>query len=150
MRSGPRMVLALGLAGAAWLGSIGVSYALNPNTFSVPPEPVGWWLATLAFIGGIALAVTAFWQWRAQGFVHLFFVVVLAVLSAVWIAASVLGILVTRSGAPRIPIALHWVGLTVSASLFFLALAEATRSLLGLPGRETPETSPLPAPRHPE
>lgn len=147
---GPRMVLALGLAGGANLGATGLAYMLNPHTVSIPPEPVGWWLATLAFIGGIALAVTAFWQSQAQGFVRLFFVVIVAGLAAGWIAASTLGILSSGSGLPYIPIALHWIGLLVSASLFLLSLAEATRSLLELPGRGTPETSPLPAPRHPE
>jgi hypothetical protein len=150
MRSGPRMVLALGVAGGANLGATGVAYALNPHTLSIPPEPVGWWLATLAFIGGSALAATAFWQWQAQGFVRLFFVVIVAGLSAGWIAASTLGILSSGSGLPYVPIAMHWIGLTISTSLFFLALVEATRSLRALPGRETPETSPLPAPRHPE
>ena len=144
------MVLALGLAGGANLGATGVAYSLNPHTLSIPPEPVGWWLATLAFIGGIALAATAFWQSQAQGFVRLFFVVILAGLSAGWIAASTLGILSSGSGLPYIPIALHWIGLTISTSLFFLALVEATRSLRASPGRGTLETSPLPAPHRPE
>ncbi|HEX2090355.1 MAG TPA: hypothetical protein VHI54_10585 [Actinomycetota bacterium] len=150
MRSGPRMIFALGLAGAAVLVAIGLAYALNPYTASIPPEPVGWWLATLAFIGGIALGATSFWQWQAEGFVRLFFVVILAGLSAGWIAASVLGILASRSGLPLVPIALHWIGLSVSTSVFLLALVEATRSLRALPGRGTLETSPLPAPHRPE
>jgi hypothetical protein len=150
MRSGPRMALALGLTGGANLGATGVAYTLNPHTLSIPPEPVGWWLATLAFIGGIAVAATAVWQWQAQGFVRLFFVVIMAGLSAGWIAASTLAILSSGSGLPYIPIALHWIGLTISTSLFFLALVEATRSLRGLPGRGTLETSPLPAPHRPE
>ncbi len=150
MRNGPRMVFALGLAGGAVLGAIGVAYTLNPHTLSIPPEPVGWWLATLAFIGGIALGATAYWQTQAAEAVRLFFLVVLAGLSAGWMAASTLGILSSGSGLPYIPIALHWTGLTVSTSLFFLALVEATRSLRALPGRGTLETSPLPAPHRPE
>jgi lysylphosphatidylglycerol synthetase-like protein (DUF2156 family) len=149
MRIGPRIIFVLGLVGAAVLGAIGVSYTLNPDTLSIPPEPVGWWLATLAFIGGIILAMTAFWQWQAHGFVRLFFVVILAGLSAGWMAASTLGILSSRSDLPHIPVALHWFGLSISTTLFFLALVEVTRSLRELPGRGTLETSRLPAPRRP-
>lgn len=83
-----------GLIGSALLGAIGIAYAFNPNTLSIPPEPVGWWLATLAFIGGILLAVTVFSQWQTQGFVRLFFLMVVAGLAAGWIAASVLGVLI--------------------------------------------------------
>ena len=150
MRSGPRIVLALGITGAALLAAIGVSYTLNPDTLSIPPAPVGWWLATLAFIGGIALAATAVWQWQAGGVVRLFFVVVLAGLAAGWMAASTLGILTSTSDLPHIPTALHWSGLAISTGLFFASLVEATRSLRELPGRGTPETSRPPAPRHPE
>ena len=139
-----------GLSGSALLGVIGVAYAFNPDTLDFPPAPVGWWFATLAFIGGIALAATALWQWQAGGAVRLFFVVVLAGLSAGWMAASTLGILSSGSDLPHIPSALHWIGLAISTGLFFLALAETTRSLRELPGRGTPETSPLPAPRRPE
>ncbi len=144
------MVFVVGVIGSLVLGAIGMAYAFNPDTLSNPPEPVGWWFATLAFIGGILLAVTAFWQWQAHGFVRLFFVVILAGLSAGWVAASALGILSSGSGLPHIPIAMHWVGLSVSTGLFFLSLAEATRSLRELPGQGTRETSPLPVPRHPE
>jgi hypothetical protein len=150
MPRGPRIIFALGLAGAVDLGAIGISYTLNPDTLSFPPEPVGWWLATLAFIGGVALAVTAFWQWQAVGLVRLFFVVILAGLAAAWIAASTLGILSNQSDLPHIPVGLHWTGLAISVTLFFLALVEVTRSLRELPGRGIPETSPLPAPRHRE
>jgi hypothetical protein len=144
------MVLVIGLIGSAVLGAIGIAYAFNPHTLAIPPEPVGWWLATLAFIGGIVLAATAFWQWQTQGFVRLFFVVILAGLSAGWLAASTLGILTSGSDMPPIPVALHWIGLSNSTALFFLALVEATRSLRELPGRGTLETSRLPAPRRPE
>ena len=150
VRRRARIVLAAGFAGSAVLAAIGISYALNPHTLSVPPEPVGWWLATLAFIGGIAIGATAFWQSQAAGPVRLFFVVVLAGLSAGWMAASTLGILASASDLPYIPVALHWVGLAASTGLFFLSLVEATRSLRELPDRGTPETSRLPAPRHPE
>ncbi len=150
MRGRAGTVFVVGLIGAIVLGAIGVTYAFNPDTVSIPPEPVGWWFATLAFIGGSLLAVTAFWQWQTYGFVHLFFVVILAGLSAGWIAASTLGILSSGSGLPEIPIALHWIGLSISTGLFFLSLVEATRSLRELPGQGTRETSPLPAPHRPE
>ena len=146
----PRILVAVGFAGSAVLAAIGVGYALRPNTLSIPPEPVGWWLATLAFIGGIAIGAVTFWQSQAGGAVRLFFVVVLAGLAAGWMAASTLGILASGSGLPPVPVGLHWLGLSISTGLFFLSLVEATRSLRELPGRETRETSRLPAPRRPE
>ncbi len=150
MRTRAGALLVVGLTGAALLGAIGMAYAFNPETLDIPPAPVGWWFATLAFIGGIVLAMTAFWQWQSHGIVRLLFVVILAGLSAGWIAASALGILTRGSDLPPVPSALHWLGLALSTGLFFLALVEATRSLRELPGRGTRETSLPPAPHRPE
>jgi hypothetical protein len=119
------------LAGSVVLIAIGIAYALHPNTTAEPPvEPVGWWLATLAFMGAIALGVTGLWQWRTKGGMRILFLVLIAGLSAIWTAANTLAILAYRQGPPDISRAFHWTGLVISASLFLFALAEASIAVL--------------------
>jgi hypothetical protein len=127
MAKGRTVIGAGALAGSVVLVAIGIAYALNPDTTGEPPgEPVGWWLATLAFMGAIALGVTAFWQWRTSGGIRILFLVLIAGLSAIWTAANTLAILAFREGPPDISRAFHVLGLAVSASLFLAALAEAS------------------------
>jgi hypothetical protein len=127
-----RVIIGAGsLAGAVILVAIGIAYALNPDTTGEPPvEPVGWWLATLAFMGAIALGVTGFWQWRTSGGMRILFLVLIAGLSAIWTAANTLAILAFGQGPPDISRAFHVTGLVISASLFLAALAEASVSVL--------------------
>ena len=109
----------------------GIAYALHPNTSGEPPvQPVGWWLATLAFMGAIALGVTGLWQWRTNGGMRVLFLVLIAGLAAAWIAANTLAILAYGQGPPKISRAFHWAGLVVSALLFLFALAEASVAVL--------------------
>ncbi len=121
------------LAGSLVLIAIGIAYSLHPDTSGEPPvEPVGWWLATLAFMGAIALGVTGLWQWRTNGGMRVLFLVLIAGLSAIWIAANTLAILAYGQGPPDIPRAFHWTGLAISASLFLAALADASVSVFTL------------------
>jgi hypothetical protein len=133
MPKGGTIVGTAALAGSAVLIALGIAYALNPDTTGGPPvEPVGWWLATLAFMGAIALGVTGVWQWRTTGGMRVQFLVLVAGLSAVWTAANTLAILAYRQGPPGISPAFHWIGLGFSASLFLSALAEASMALLAV------------------
>jgi hypothetical protein len=127
-----RTVIGTGaLAGSVVLVAIGIAYALHPDTSGEPPvEPVGWWLATLAFMGAIALGVTGLWQWRTNGGMRILFLVLIAGLAAAWTAANTLAILAYRQGPPDISRTFHWIGLVVSAFLFLAALAEASVSVL--------------------
>jgi hypothetical protein len=129
-----RNIVGIGsLAGSAVLIAIGIAYALNPDTTGQPPvEPVGWWLATLAFMGAIALGVTGLWQWRTNGGMRILFLVLIAGLAAIWTAANTLAILAHGDGPPDISRAFHAVGLAISASLFLATLAEASVAVLGL------------------
>ncbi len=121
------MALSFGAAtGSVLLAGIGVAYAMNSDTKSIPPEPVGWWLATLAFLGAIALGAVGLWQLRATRGLHVLFVVALAVLSAGWVAASTLAILSRDSDLPQIPLALHVAGLTTSVALLFMSVGAAS------------------------
>jgi hypothetical protein len=131
MPKGRAIIGAASLAGAVVLIAIGIAYTLNPDTSGEPPvEPVGWWLATLAFMGAIALGITGFWQWRTNGGMRIVFLVLIAGLSAIWTAANTLAILAYREGPPDISRAFHVVGLALSASLFLGALAEASVAVL--------------------
>jgi drug/metabolite transporter (DMT)-like permease len=127
-----RTVIGTGaLAGSAVLVAIGIAYALHPDTSGEPPvEPVGWWLATLAFMGAIALGVAGLWQWRTNSGMRILFLVLIAGLCAIWTAANTLAILAYRQGPPDISRAFHWTGLAVSASLFLFALTEASMVVL--------------------
>jgi hypothetical protein len=121
------------MTGAIVLLAIGIAYAFHPDTSGEPPvEPVGWWLATLAFMGAIALGVTGLWQWRTNGGMRVLFLVLIAGLSAIWTAANTLAILAYGQGPPDISRAFHVVGLFVSGSLFLGALAEASVSVLAI------------------
>jgi hypothetical protein len=124
----------LGIAaamGSMELVVIGIAYALNPETTGGrPAEPVGWWLATLAFIGAVALAATGLWQWISTGGMRVLFLATMAGLSAVWISANTVAILAHGEGPPAIPLALHWIGLAASGMLFIGSLAVATMSVL--------------------
>jgi hypothetical protein len=131
MPKGRTVIGSATLAGSIVLIVIGVAYAIHPDTTGEPPvEPVGWWLATLAFMGAIALGVTGLWQWRTNGGMRILFLVLIAGLCAIWTAANTLAILAYRQGPPDIPRAFHWTGLVVSASLFLFALAEASTAVL--------------------
>jgi hypothetical protein len=131
MPKGRTVIGAAALAGSVVLIVIGVAYAIHPDTTGEPPvEPVGWWLATLAFMGAIALGVTGLWQWRTNGGMRILFLVLIAGLCAIWTAANTLAILAYRQGPPAISRAFHWTGLAVSASLFLYALAEASMAVL--------------------
>jgi hypothetical protein len=128
------------LVGSVVLIAIGIAYALNPDTTGDPPvQPVGWWLATLAFMGAIALGVIGLWQWRASGVMRILFLVMIAGLSAIWTAANTLAILAFREGPPDISRAFHSVGLAISASLFLATLAEASIGVLSFRSFGAPE-----------
>jgi hypothetical protein len=128
------------LAGSIVLVAIGIAYAIHPDTSGEPPvEPVGWWLATLAFMGAIALGVTGLWQWRTNGGMRILFLVLIAGLAAVWTAANTLAILAFGQGPPGISRAFHWTGLAISGSLFLAALAEASVSVLAFRPFVSPE-----------
>jgi hypothetical protein len=140
MPKGRTVIGAGAIAGSVVLVSIGIAYALHPDTSGEPPvEPVGWWLATLAFMGAIALGVSGLWQWRTNGGMRVLFLVLIAGLAAIWTAANTLAILAYGQGPPDISRAFHWTGLAISASLFLAALAEASVSVLSLRPFESPE-----------
>jgi hypothetical protein len=131
MPKGRTLIGSAAVAGSLVLIAIGIAYALHPDTTGEPPiEPVGWWLATLAFMGAIALGVTGLWQWRTSGGMRILFLVLIAGLAAAWTAANTLAILAFRQGPPDISRGFHWTGLAISASLFLAALAEASVSVL--------------------
>jgi hypothetical protein len=94
------------------------------------PAPIGWWLATLVFTGAIVLGAAGLWQWRAAGGMRVLFLVLIAGLSTVVVAANTLAILAYGQGPPDISPAFHWAGLVVSASLFLGALTEASMTVL--------------------
>ena len=128
------------LVGSIVLVAIGIAYALHPDTSGEPPvEPVGWWLATLAFMGAIALGVTGLWQWRTNGGMRILFLVLIAGLAAIWTAANTLAILAYQQGPPDISRAFHWTGLAISASLFLATLAEASIAVLAFRPFASPE-----------
>jgi hypothetical protein len=140
MPKGRTVVGAAALTGSVVLVAIGIAYAVHPDTSGEPPiEPVGWWLATLAFMGAIALGVTGLWQWRTNGGMRILFLVLIAGLSAIWTAANTLAILAFAEGPPDISREFHWVGLAVSASLFLFALAEASIAVLSFRPFPPPE-----------
>jgi hypothetical protein len=121
------------LLGSGVLLAIGIAYALNPQTTGEPPTaPVGWWLATLSFMGAIALGVTGFWQARAPGGMRILFLVQIAGLAAIWTAANSLAILAHGQGPPDISRAFHWIGLAVSSTLFLAALTEASVAVMAI------------------
>jgi hypothetical protein len=127
-------------AGAVVLLVIGIAYAFHPDTSGGPPvEPVGWWLATLAFMGAIALGVVGLWQWRTNGGMRILFLVLIAGLCAVWTAANTLAILAYGEGPPDISRAFHWTGLAISGSLFLAALVEASIAVLAFRPFAPPE-----------
>jgi drug/metabolite transporter (DMT)-like permease len=132
---------AAAVAGSVVLIAIGIAYALHPDTSGEPPvEPVGWWLATLAFMGAIALGVSGLWQWRTNGGMRVLILVLIAGLAAIWTAANTLAILAYQQGPPDISRAFHWTGLAISAALFLLALAEASIAVLSLRPFGSPES----------
>jgi drug/metabolite transporter (DMT)-like permease len=140
MPKGRTVIGSAALVGSVVLAAIGIAYALHPDTTGEPPvEPVGWWLATLAFMGAIALGVTGLWQWRTNGGMRILFLVLIAGLCAIWTAANTLAILAYRQGPPDISRAFHWTGLAVSASLFLFVLAEASISVMSFRGFGPPE-----------
>jgi hypothetical protein len=133
MPKGRTLIGSGALAGSVVLLAIGIAYAGHPNTTGEPPvEPVGWWLATLAFMGAIALGVTGLWQWRTNGGIRVLFLLLIAGLAALWTSANTLAILAYDQGPPDIPRAFHVVGLFLSGSLFLAALAEATVWVLSM------------------
>jgi hypothetical protein len=123
------------LAGSALLTSIGVAYAVNPDSTLPPPEPVGWFLAAMSFVGAALLGAAGAWQWKAAGGTRVFFLVWGAVLAAIWIVASVLAILTYEEGPPAIPTGMHWSGLAISSGLFLAFLIEAWRGVAELQTR---------------
>jgi hypothetical protein len=131
MPKGRAAIGTVAVAGSIVLVVIGVAYALKPNSTGTPPvAPVGWWLATLAFMGAIALGLAGLWQWRTNGGMRVLFLILIAGLSAIWVAANTLAILAYGQGPPDISRAFHWAGLAVSSSLFLAALAETSVAVL--------------------
>jgi hypothetical protein len=141
MPKGRTLIGAGALAGAVVLVAIGIAYAVHPDTSGEPPvEPVGWWLATLAFMGAISLGVAGLWQWRTNGGIRILFLLLIAGLSAIWTAANTLAILAYQQGPPDISRAFHVVGLFVSGSLFLGALTQTSVAVVSLRPFVSPES----------
>jgi hypothetical protein len=130
------LVSVTALVAAVSCASLSIPFVVNePATrTSLTAADVGIWLATLALLGGSALAAVGVWQHLAAPGLRLLLLIALTVLAAGFIAANAFAIIV--SGQPDLPEMwepAHWLGLSSGVVLYAVSIAEV--SLLFLAGR---------------
>ncbi len=130
------LLLAIGVAAASILAVTGILYALHRDAVPARPgssrDPIGWWLATLSFLGALSIGAAGLWQWRSEGRLRVLFLLVAAGLSAGMVAAEAFAIVTYGLGPPRIPRAVMWVGLAVASLSLVATLGEIWRAMLEL------------------
>lgn len=130
MRSLGRVTLVLAGVAAAVCLLTGVVY-LGASARIGKPD-LGPWLATLGALGGTALGAAGLWQRFGEGVPRLIALLLLAALSAGYVAANVLA-LVQGAEIPRTPRPLHVAGLAVGAPLYLAALVESSLAFRARP-----------------
>lgn len=107
--------------GAVYVGGTGTA---RPGD----PDP-GWWLVTLALLGGSALGAAGLWQYVSEAVPRLLALVALATISAGYVAANVFGLVAsTGQGWPQAARPLHVAGTVLGVMLYVVTLVEASRA----------------------
>ncbi|HEV8683625.1 MAG TPA: hypothetical protein VGS09_12775 [Actinomycetota bacterium] len=112
----------------AWTGFryLGVVIPPEPGLEQVGSPSVGGWFVTMGLLGAAGLLALGVGQWLAGPRTRLLLLVVLAVVSAGYVAANAFGLYVVRFAGPgNIPAGLHQAGLWLGSILFLGVLLEA-------------------------
>lgn len=128
MGTAGRSTLILAIVAGGSCVATGATYVGGLEAATAGADP-GWWLATLALLGGSALGVAGLWQYVSEAVPRLLALVMLATLSGSFVAANVLGLLASATpGWPQAARPLHIAGTVLGAVLYVAALVEASRA----------------------
>lgn len=124
-----RATLVLAVVTGALCATTGAVYVGGTGTAGPADAHPGWWLATLALLGGSALGAAGLWQYVSEAVPRLIALVALATLSAGYVAANVLALVTSSApGWPQTARPLHAVGTAVGGVLYFATLVETSRA----------------------